>query len=252
MPNLPMHIYLGHHTAARMHWEYVDDNLGSYFLGCTAPDIRAMTKWSRERTHFAPLSVTSVGAGTQKMFELHPELADHRKLSAATRAFLLGYISHLTTDEVWITTMFRPHFEDPNLITESEVEAHVWDRALQLDMDRKARLELDNLREAEQTMPMAEQGVEVGFLPSDVLFQWREWVSRFIGWDFSWQRLKRALNRVYRDDDGVQKVVDRFLENMPESLQSIYEKIPEEKLVTYQKDALAASLAQAQEYLGET
>lgn len=252
MPNLPMHIYLAHHTAAQLNWEYVDGSLGSYFLGCTAPDIRAMTKWSRERTHFAPLGVETVGAGTRRMFELHPELADHRRLSTATRAFLLGYISHLTTDEVWITTVFRPHFEDPNLITETEVEAHVWDRALQLDMDRKARVELDNLRGAAEAMPMAEQGVTVGFLPADVLFQWREWVCRFIGWDFSWERLKRALNRVYRDDDGVQRVVDRFLENMPESLQLVYEKIPEEKLVLYQEQALAASQAQVREYLGET
>lgn len=249
-----MHIYLAHHTAAQLDWEYVRDNLGSYFLGSTAPDIRAMTKWSRERTHFASLSVEVVGTGVRKMFELHPELADHRRLSPATRAFLLGYVSHLTVDEVWITTMFRPHFDPPetdNRITDSEVEAHIWDRALQLDMDRKARLELDNLRQASDVMSVAEQGVEVAFLQPDVLLQWREWVSRFIGWDFSWDRLKRALNRVYRDDDGVQQVVDRFLQNMPDSLERIYDKIPEEKLVTYQQDALAETLGQVRGYLGE-
>ena len=37
-----------------------------------------------------------------------PELADTEQLSAATQSFLLGYISHLAADEVWITTVFRP------------------------------------------------------------------------------------------------------------------------------------------------
>ena len=65
-----------------------------------------MTKWDRERTHFAPLSLESVGTGTRRMFDLYPELADRRNLPPATLAFVLGYVSHLTADEVWITTMF--------------------------------------------------------------------------------------------------------------------------------------------------
>jgi hypothetical protein len=246
-----MHIYLAHHAATELTWGSIYNNLGSYYLGATAPDIRAMTKWPRERTHFAPLSVESVGTGVRTMFELHPELADNRRLSPVTRAFLLGYSSHLTADEVWITTMFRPHFDNHNLITDSEVEAHIWDRALQLDMDRKARLEMDDLRQASEVMSGMEPGVEVAFLPPDLLLQWREWVARFMSWDFNWDRLKRALNRVYRDNEAVQQVVDRFLQDMPGSLERIYQKIPEEKLVTYQQGVLAETVAQVREYFGE-
>jgi len=251
MPNLPMHIYLAHYAAVQLEWGEVQDNLGSYYLGSTAPDIRAMTRWSRERTHFAPLSVESVGTGVRNMFELHPQLADHRRLPATTRAFLLGYISHLIADEVWIITMFRPHFDNPTLITGSEVEAHIWDRALQLEMDRRAWLELDNPRQVSDVMSVAEQGVEVAFLPPEVLLEWREWVAGFMSWDFTWDRLKRALNRVYRDNESVQQLVDRFLQGMPGSLERIYEKIPEERLVTYQQDVLLETVAQVREYLRE-
>ena len=98
MPNLPMHIYLAQQAAEQLDWGFVHDHLGSCFLGSTAPDIRAMTKWDRERTHFTGLSVESVGVGTRRMFELHPELADRGRQSPATRAFLLGYVSHLAAD----------------------------------------------------------------------------------------------------------------------------------------------------------
>ena len=249
MPNLPMHISLAHQAAQELDWGFVHDHLGSCLLGSTAPDIRAMTKWDRERTHFARLSVESVGVGTSRMFELHPELADHGRQTPATRAFLLGYVSHLAADEVWITTMFRPHFGEECRITASELEAHIWDRALQLDMDRKVLTEDNGFTATEEAIPDSEQGVEVSFLEEEVLREWRSWVSRFLGWDFTWERLKRALNRMYRDDDEAQQVVDRFLEQMPHSLERIYQKIPQEKLEAYQQRALAETVVQAREYL---
>ena len=137
MPNLPMHIYLANRAAEQLDWGYVNDHLGSCLLGSTAPDIRAMTKWDRQRTHFASLGVESVGVGTKKMFEQHPELADFKTQSPETRAFLLGYVSHLAADEVWITTMFRPYFGEGTSVTGDRLEGHLWDRALQLDMDRR-------------------------------------------------------------------------------------------------------------------
>jgi len=254
MPNLPTHIYLAYQVAQHLGWGEAYDQLGSCFLGSTAPDIRVMTKWPREHTHFAPLSVASVGAGARRMFELHPELGDHRKLSPATQAFILGYISHLTADEVWIINIFRPYFDPPeadNLVTDNQVEAHIWDRALQLDMDRNARRQLDVLCQLSDVMATSEQGVDLAFLGRDTLLEWREWVCRFLSWEFTWDRLKRALNRMYRDDLATQQQVDRFLAAMPGSLERIYQTIPEEKLATYQQQVVAGTLAQVQEYWGE-
>ena len=249
MPNLPMHIYLAHQVVEQLDWGYVHDHLGSCLLGSTTPDIRAMTKWPREYTHFAPLSVESVGTGTRLMFEAYPELADFQKLSPETRSFILGYISHLAADEVWITTMFRPYFDDHNSVTDSEVEAHIWDRALQLDLDHNAHRELGTRCQPSEVMAMAEKGVDLPLVPPKALLEWREWACRFMGWEFSWDRLKRVMNRVYRDNDEVQMQVDHFLQAMPDSLERIYAKIPEEKLVIYQQQALDETLAQAREYL---
>jgi hypothetical protein len=249
MPNLPMHIYLAHQVAEELDWGFVHDHLGSCFLGSTTPDIRAMTKWDRELTHFAPLSVEEVGAGVRRMFSLYPELADHQSQSPETRAFLLGYVSHLIADEVWITTMFRPHFGRDHRITDTEIEGHIWDRALQLDMDRKVLLENDGLSQASDVICDAEQGVIVSFLEDVMLQEWRQWVARFLGWDFTWERLKRALNRMYRDNDGVQQVVDHFLQRMPDSLERVYARVPREKIEAYQQQVLQETLVQVREYL---
>ena len=252
MPNLPMHIYIAGQVARELDWGFVHDNLGSCFLGSTTPDIRAMTKWDRERTHFASLSLESVGDGTRRMFELYPELADRSSNNPATRSFILGYVSHLTADELWITTMFRPHFSREATSAETDEEAQIWDRAVQLDMDRQAHQELNGFNLAGQVICSGEEGVEIDFISPEVLAEWRQWVARFMGWEFDWQRLKRALNRMYRDNDDVQEMVDRFLADMPESLESVYEKVTRAKVEAYRRAAVEQTLLQVKEYLGET
>ena len=70
-----------------------------------------------------------------------------------------------------------------------------------------------------------------------------------MGWEFSWERLKRALNRMYRDDGDVQIAVDHFLAEMPRSLDRVYEKVPEEKIDSYRERAVEITLAQVREYV---
>ncbi len=255
MPNLPTHIHLASRVADRLDWDWLKEHAGSLYLGSTAPDIRAMTKWPRERTHFAALSVKEVGTGPRTMFRLHPNLADDNGQTHATRAFLIGYISHLIADEVWINNIYRPHFDPPQgngMVTDTEVEANIWDRALQLDMDRSAIASLGEQLQDSETLANAHVGVEVGFLEADQLQEWREWVSRFSSWEFSWDRLKRAMNRMYRDDDTVQGAVDTFIEDMPDSLDQVYEKIPRAKIDEYQQGALKETLGQVRERWGKS
>ena len=249
MPNLPMHIYLAHRVAEELDWGSVHDNLGSCFLGSTAPDVRAMTKWERERTHFVPLSIRESGCGTKRMFRQYPDLAESARQSAQTRSFLVGYVSHLTADEVWITTMFHNHFGAESAVIGSELEGHIWDRAFQLDMDRQVLEDNDGLTHAANVLPGSCDAVAVEFLESDVLQEWQEWVARFLSWDFSWERLKRALNRMYRDNDEVQQAVDQFLLNMPASLERAYEKVPEWDVDLFCRRVVEESIAQTRQYL---
>ena len=253
MPNLPMHIYLCQQVAVELDWGYAHDHPGAAYLGSTTPDIRAMTKWDRARTHFSDLSVPDIGAGVQRMFELHPHLAGaDNGLTPETRSFLLGYVSHLVADEVWITTMFRPHFAPGNRITDTDIEAHIWDRALQLDMDNAVLSGNGGLVAENDAIAAVAQMPALDFLQDELIDEWRGWVARLLGWDFTWERLKRALNRMYRDDAEVQQVVDGFLAEMPRSLERVYEQIPPALIDDYRRRVIDETKIQAREFLSAT
>ena len=254
MPNLPMHIYLAHQVAEQLDLGYVYDHIGSFYLGSTSPDIRAMTKWPREQTHFAPLSVREVGTGARTMFRNYPELADGTARSLATRSFLLGYVCHLAADEVWITTVYRPNFDTASQdtrLTGDQVQADIWDRAVQLDLDRLSLPDVRGPMNAGQAVSCGDTGVSVTFFEDGLLSQWKERVSAFVGREFDWSRLKFALNRMYRDNDEVQQSVDRFLARMPHSLEEVYQRIPEAKVDNYRRQAVSATIAQVREFLPE-
>ena len=252
MPNLPMHIYLADQVSQQLDLGYVHDHMGSCLLGSTAPDIRAMAKWDRQRTHFAPLSVGQVGTGTKEMFAQHPRLADHKSQTPETRAFILGYVCHLAADELWITTMFRPHFQEGSQGISNQLEGQIWDRALQLDMDRSVIEEDFFELDPDMLISGSDKSVLIEFLEDELLSEWRDWVLKFLGWDFSWDRLKRALNRMHRDDEGVQMVVDSFLTNMPESLEKIYQVVPRSMIESYKERVVVETLSQVREYLSGT
>ena len=251
MPNLPMHIYLAKQVAEQLECGYVYDHISCFYLGSTTPDIRAMTKWPREQTHFAPLSVNEVGTGVKTMFQNHPELMESENVSSATRAFLQGYISHLAADEVWITSVYRANFDTSvheSRLTPNQVEADIWDRAVQLDMDRQSLPELQRMLNTEEAVSCGDEGVSVEFLKDGLLTEWKDWVCRYMGWEFSWDRLKRALNRMYRDNSDVQQSVSEFLERMPLSIEEVYDKIPEGKIDAYRRQAVAAAMTQIRDY----
>ena len=148
--------------------------------------------------------------------------------------------------------MFRPHFDEGSTGIDNKLEGHIWDRALQLDMERSV-LEEDFFElEPEMLLNGSENAVLVEFLEDELLSEWRNWVLRFLGWDFSWERLKRALNRMHRDDEGVQLVVDSFLSNMPESLEKIYQFVPRSMIESYKERVVVETLSQIREYLSET
>lgn len=253
MPNLPMHIYLCQEIATELDWGYVHDHSGAAYLGSTSPDIRAMTKWHRTRTHFSDLSVDRVGAGVEMMFQQNPDLAgSDNGLYPETKAFLLGYVSHIVADETWITMMFRPHFDPGNHVANTEVEAQMWDRALQLDMDRVVLTENGGLSTHNDAIASIDTLPALEFLQDELLDEWRGWVARLLGWDFTWERLKRAMNRMYRDNDEVQLVVDGFLEQMPQSLERVYERVPHDLIDHYRQRVVQETIVQAREYLSAT
>jgi len=246
MPNIVGHLGLAREALRRWPEPLLLEHQGAYLLGASAPDIRAMTKWPRERTHFAPLDAPDPLAGVRGLFRTHPHLRDPARLSPPTRAFLVGYLSHLVLDHLWVVQIYRPFFGNPR-VYEDDVEANIADRAVQLALDEELAQEVEALS---PLLEGAERGVEVGFIPPETLAQWREWVQGMAERKFTWERLRFMARRQYGPDRAdVSERVDRFLEDVPAGLARIYQRIPQDALQRFRQEGLGLFLKTAQEYL---
>lgn len=250
MPNLPAHLHLALQAQARLCSPLLERHLGPYLLGSTAPDIRAMTRGRRDNTHFGPLSVERIGVGPETLLRLYPHLADPARVGDATRAFVAGYISHLVADEAWIIHVYRPYFGDRTLLP-NDRQANLWDRAVQLDLDRRAWDEIGDLAWLRDRLARAEEGVEVDFLDPDLLARWRERVTDFARHEFSWERLRFMARRLFGEGDAeTLELVEAFLGDVPGTMGRIYRLVPRPTVDAFWETALAEFLRIGGGYLG--
>src|SRR5690242_9890798 len=103
MPPLGLHMVAAREIAGGLASERLDVDRGAYYLGATTPDIRVLTRWDRERTHFFDLNQVGAQSGVHRLFDEQPQLRDVTAVEAPTAAFVAGYISHLVLDEEYIT-----------------------------------------------------------------------------------------------------------------------------------------------------
>ena len=212
----------------------LNENMGCYLLGSTAPDVRVITRKGREPYHFAPLDFEEVGAGITGLFNEHPQLASSEH--GPTRSFMAGYITHLTLDETWITRMYRPLFGVDGVF-ETEVEGAVMDRVMQMELDGLA---LDRLDMLKQHLAGFAGGVDIPFIDGDTLAEWHEWVTSFVSREFSWERLRFMATRISRGDEShpSHAIADDFIRGMPDTLDVLHETVPTERLVEFKRDAV--------------
>ena len=119
-------------------------------------------------------------------------------------------------------------------------------------MDRSVLNGDVGLSEHNAAIAAVEQMPALSFLEDELIDEWKGWVARLLGWDFTWERLKRALNRMYRDNEEIQLVVDGFLSDMPSSLDRVYQRIPRELIDAYRRQVVDETVVQAREYLSAT
>ena len=242
MPNPPAHIDLAHRTALVLKHSTLDDHMGYFLLGSTSPDIRVITKRTREEYHFAGLDFNDVGDGARRLLESNPSLRAEAVRDAPTQAFVAGYITHLIADETWICKLYRPFFGNTDVF-EDETLGKVMDRALQLELDRRSWNTVDStigLLEA------VKDGVDVGFIPSETLHDWRAWVLASLTRGFSWERIRFMAVRIAAGDDShpAHRLADEFCQSVDESFERLHQQVPRLDLDDYRSEAVE-SLADA-------
>lgn len=88
---------------------------GAFLLGNVAADARVSSGLRREHTHFYSYDAPITEHPWRVLFRTHPGLTT--TTDPAHRAFLAGYVAHLTMDEVWALEMARPHFHDRDWVS---------------------------------------------------------------------------------------------------------------------------------------
>ena len=249
MPPICLHLGFADDVLSRLRHPVVDRNKGSYYLGSTVPDIRFFIGASREETHFLSLESEEGASGVKPMFESHPELVGNESLSAATRSFIAGYLSHLVTDEAWIYRIYRPFFGKSSSL-EGGPMANLCDRVLQFELDRRERLNGDGMSRIRRELADSTVGLEVDFIDRPSLNKWLEFVLATTSRKHHWEDFRRFagkyliwVQQIAPDD------LEAFFASFDERLEQVMGIVSEERLGEFREQSIADSVKVAEEYL---
>jgi len=227
----------------------VEENRGSYYLGSTAPDIRFFITSGREETHFLPLDSEEGASGVERMFEVYPELVEDANLSAATKSFVAGYLSHLVTDEAWIYRIYRPFFGKSSPLG-GDPMANLLDRVLQFELDRQERLNSSSISTIRRDLLDSTAGIAVGFIDRFSLERWREFVSiattrKSNQEDFRFfaERYLIWMREIAPEEQKT------FFASFDARVEQVLRMVPEEPLRAFREQSIEDSVRVAEEYL---
>ncbi len=249
MPPLGMHMTLARELARQLGRSPIESDPGAYYLGATTPDIRVITRWERERTHFFDLDRFDEQSGVAGIFAAYPALAAPSRLNGSTTAFLCGYISHLEMDEAWIVEIYRPCFGRGSPL-KGDVLANLLDRVLQYELDRREREDPNVVQEIRRDLLATTCDIAVGFVDQETLLRWREVSADVLCHPPGWERFGKIASRHLRAY-GVESEADlaRFLRNVPDLLEQSIREVTPERLAAFQERARRRSAEAVQEYL---
>ena len=249
MPNSSLHISFAKEAAAKLDNPIINNSMGSYFLGSTSPDIRNMTGWDRYKTHFFHLDTDFPGKGIDGLFKHHPNLAEMAKLGKETKAFVVGYMSHLVTDETWIVDVYRPFFGKSPALRDNPMK-NVIDRALQFDMERVERTQLGQIDEVLAMLEESDREVRVGFIDSEELRRWREITYERIAQESSWEHFRGFARKglpghLKRNEQLLNSIVS----SAPDLLAKAKSHVPPQVIAQFREKAISEFVKVAGEYL---
>lgn len=222
---------------------------GEYLLGSTAPDIRVLTRWDRQVTHFFDLASFEPQRGVEGLFHAQPQIAEATLLNDSTRAFMAGYITHLEMDECWINDVYRPFFGVHSTLA-GDSRANVLDRVLQYELERKIREDRAFMSSCESALRSAAMEIECGFLEQETLERWREINLDVVSRPPDWDRFRQIASR-HLKDAGIETVeaVEAFMTEIPDLLEETREHVSEERIEHFMDSARERSRQSLKEYL---
>jgi hypothetical protein len=223
---------------------------GPYYFGSTSPDIRVLTRWERERTHFFDLGSHEHQDSVAAMFAEHPQLADAGRLSPETAAFVAGYIGHLALDQTWIEEVYRPHFGQLSALG-GDAQANIMDRLLQFELERRRREEPETVAGVRAALECCSLAIDVGFLDSDTLRRWLDVAIDQTRHPPSWDRFRQVASRHLRGAGiDTEEALAEFMARVPDVLERTMRHVSTTHVDAYLEQSTDKATRIAEKYLG--
>ncbi|MEO8396480.1 MAG: zinc dependent phospholipase C family protein [Chloroflexota bacterium] len=144
----------------------LNDQRGAYLLGSITADAQGLAGLKRDDTHFYSFEVPMEDHPWRVMMQRYPELLDAR--DPDWRAFLAGYVMHLSMDEIWSLQMTGPEFAEREWAT--RIQRFLMLHILLITIDERDLKLLDpRLNEA---LCEAQPNGWLPFLSDHVLSEW--------------------------------------------------------------------------------
>ena len=250
MPPIFMHMAMARDIRQGIASDAMDDERGAYYLGATTPDIRVLTRGDRRNTHFFDLDVLEHQDSVEEFFRTHPELASPDRLDAQTIAFVCGYATHLTLDETYIVSMYRPYFGQLSALG-GGLTADTMDRLLQYELDRRRREERAEVDEIRAALQGCSLSLDVGFLDTATLLRWQQVAIEQTRHPPDWQRFRyqggRHLRQAWTEDADAYAA---FLQQVPELLQRTIGHVSTAQVDAFLEQATERARRIVERYLG--
>ena len=251
MPPLAIHTRIAKDTADRLRSETLDSQRGNLYLGSTAPDIRILTRWERERTHFFDIHNFDEQRCVESFLANNPALADAGSLEERTRSFIAGYLSHLVVDEMWIAALYRPFFGERSPLGGS-LRANIMDRALQFSMDADTRLDTDLMAHILEAVARCDLEINIDFIDQPTLKEWHRVISDFARQQPDWERFRTRARR-HLEATGNLSVDDEEYEELARSLPDLVDEtlryLSRERVDDVMRGSVDESVRVVKEYL---
>ena len=228
----------------------LDDGNGDYLLGATTPDIRVLTRWDRERTHFFDIYDDGHQDCVENFFGAHRLFREPSNLTAATISWVAGYLSHVIMDQEYVLQIYRPFFGSRSLLGGNSY-ANLLDRVLQYELDRRERESDEQMQQMRRALFGSAIEIDAGFVDRPLLTQWRDTTAAMTEHPPDWERFSFIASR-HLKSAGIESEsgLREFMETVPELLDDTLSRVEQSALDGFFESTAERTATVLRDWLG--
>jgi hypothetical protein len=219
----------------------IETEWSAFLLGSVAADGHILEGVGREVTHFYAYDRPMEDHPWRVMVNQYPALMNAE--TTADRAFVAGYVGHLSMDEIWSLHMLHPHFADREWAPRAQrfLMLHI----LLIYMDERDLAVLPN--EMANQLRAAQPESWLPFLGDEMLIQWRDLIYRQIKPGGTSETLEIFGQRIHQTPEQLRSILDS-----PERMQNdLWIHISPALLHEIEEQMYSHAREQMMEYLNE-